>query len=135
MSQRKTRDLALALEIATTKSQDQVAKLRNEMAEKRATHFSEKESLMAAVVKLREENDKLQKDYQTEKQARKRAEERCRFEKQGAQSDVGLLKHHLRAIEKKLYFSQIKGDRQESSSAQLIASLMAQQAAAQRAAE
>ena len=136
MARRKTQDMALALELAATQSSDQTAKLRADLAERRAAHFSEKEALLAAVVKLREENDKLIAEVAHEKKARARAESRLRLAKEGAQSEVGLLKSHLRAIEKKVYFAQVKGAARpdEHSSAQLIASAMAQQAAAQHTA-
>ena len=124
---RKTYDLTLALELATNKNEGAISKLKSELVGKRQAHLSERESQQQQIETLQRENADLRAKLDLDRKLRKREEERYLLERDGMRSEVNQLKQHLRAMEKRMYFSHVKEEQQTSSAAQLLASLVTDQ--------
>jgi hypothetical protein len=136
LTQQNSRDayeLSLALELATNKNEGAVTKLKSELVGKRQSHLKEREELQQLVSALQTENSDLASKLEHEKKLRRRSEERFSLEKEGMRSEVLQLKQHLRAMEKRMYFSHMKEESNATSSAQLLASLVSDQFAQQQA--
>nr|CCC53209.1 conserved hypothetical protein [Trypanosoma vivax Y486] len=81
-------------------------KLRQELRERRASAAVERERHHALLKKYEEELTRLRQERTQEKRRFLRQEERHRLEQEGVNSEVNLMRQALRAMEKRVYFSQ-----------------------------
>ncbi|RNF07696.1 hypothetical protein TraAM80_03218 [Trypanosoma rangeli] len=83
-------------------------RLRHELGECRAVTTAEKEQLAALLTAREAEIEQVRGDLKRAKQREKRLEERHRLDLDGVNSEVNLMRQAIRAMEKRVYYSQCR---------------------------
>ncbi|RNC37049.1 hypothetical protein TcCL_NonESM13802 [Trypanosoma cruzi] len=81
-------------------------RLRQELEECRALSLVEKEQNAALLAAREAEIEKLRGELKRERRRQRRVEERHRLEFEGVNSEVSLMRQAVRAMEKRVYYSQ-----------------------------
>ncbi|RNC30064.1 hypothetical protein TcCL_Unassigned07426, partial [Trypanosoma cruzi] len=81
-------------------------RLRQELEECRAFSLVEKEQNAALLAAREAEIEKLRGELKRERKRQRRVEERHRLEFEGVNSEVSLMRQAVRAMEKRVYYSQ-----------------------------
>jgi hypothetical protein len=104
----QTAGIQIAVQNADTRHHDVLSSLRADIEERTSTFRREKDSLMSQVSALEEENSVLLGRVQKERTLKKRLVEQHKLENEGLHTEINLMKQHLRAVEKKIYFSHAR---------------------------
>ena len=107
---RQTADFQRVLKASDTQHHDVVVKLRREILDRTETHTQEQKQLQEQLAALQEQLETAKSLVAKEKKSKKRLAEQHRFENEGLQTEINLMKHHLRSVEKKLYFAHVRAD-------------------------
>ncbi|ESL05490.1 hypothetical protein TRSC58_06859 [Trypanosoma rangeli SC58] len=83
-------------------------RLRQELGECRAVTAAEKEQLSALLAAREAEIEQVRGELKRAKQREKRLEERHQLELEGVNSEVNLMRQAIRAMEKRVYYSQCR---------------------------
>jgi hypothetical protein len=110
---RQTADMHLAIHNSETRHQDIISKIRDDYEEKKSVFSIEKQRLEHTIHSLTEELNKTKSMLAHEKKAKRRLVEQHKYENVGLQTEINLMKQHLRAVEKKVYFTHMKGGAME----------------------
>lgn len=107
---RQTADFQRVLKASDTQHHDVVVKLRREILDRTESHVQEQKSLQEQITELQQQVEHAKAQVAKEKKAKKRLAEQHRFENEGLQTEINLMKHHLRSVEKKIYFAHVRAD-------------------------
>lgn len=108
----QTAGIQMAIQNADTRHHDILSSLRADIEERTSSFRREKDSLMAQLSELEEENRTLRSKVQKERAQKKRLIEQQKLENEGLHTEINLMKQHLRAVEKKIYFTQVRSSQQ-----------------------
>jgi hypothetical protein len=109
---RQNADMQLALESVDARHNDLVGKLRQDLQSRRESSALERDRLEKVIGELQAELRTSKISLAQERRSKKRLIDHHKFENEGMQTEVNLMKQHLRAVEKKVFFGQA---RQQSS--------------------
>ena len=106
---RQSADLQLALQSADTRHHDVVSKLRSDLLERKEALASDRELADRRITVLENDLRKSQTALAAERRSKHRLIEHHRFETEGLQTEINLMKQHLRAVEKRAFFASCRG--------------------------
>lgn len=104
----QTAGIQMAIQSADTRHQDVVHSLRQEIEDRTRGFRLEKDALLTRIEELTNELDKAHQKALRDKRSKKRLQEQHKLENEGLQTEIHLMKQHLRAVEKKIYFTQAR---------------------------
>ena len=103
---RKTADLQIAVENSDHRAQDNMDHLREEFSQRKEVLLKENEQLHHNRSILQQRVHQLEEVVKLEKKNKRRAAQRHNLDTEGLHTEINLMKQHLRAVEKKVYFSR-----------------------------
>jgi hypothetical protein len=105
---RQCADMQLALECADSRHSDLLTKLRHDLHERKEAAMLERDRLERIIENLQAELRTAKLNLVQERRSKKRVIDHHKFENEGMQTEVNLMKQHLRAVEKKVFFGQAR---------------------------
>jgi chromosome segregation ATPase len=109
----QTTGIQMAIQNSDTRHHDVISSLRADIDERTSSFRREKDALMAQLSEFEEENRNLRAKVLKERIQKKRLIEQQKLENEGLHTEINLMKQHLRAVEKKIYFTQVRSNQQQ----------------------